>query len=399
MRLLYLTQWFEPEPAFKGANFAEQLAAAGNDVEVATGFPNYPGGKIYPGHKIRPYKSAYTSGGLRVHRLALFPSHGQSSAGRAFNYLSFFLSSLMFGLLRGRRYDAVYVYHPPVTPSVAMALLSRICRFRLVIDIQDLWPDSAAASGMASPLMVSLLDRLCNYVYRRADHIVVQSDGMRARLLERGVPPSKLTRIYNWATYEDGDEAIPPQVASSFAGTINVVYGGNLGQAQALTRVVDAMAIARRLAPELRLHLFGDGIERKMLEKQQFERPEAGLVVHPPVSRKIMDRIFDRADILILHLKQDPLYEFTIPSKSQHYLACGKPIVAGVSGEVANFLHESGAAKVCSPEDSAAMATAFVELARMLPAQRAELGENGRTYYDNNFSASSAIRKTLQILK
>ena len=68
MRILYLTQWFEPEPAFKGEQFADMLAAKGHEVEVATGFPNYPGGKLYAGHRLRPYWRMTTASGRAVHR-------------------------------------------------------------------------------------------------------------------------------------------------------------------------------------------------------------------------------------------------------------------------------------------------------------------------------------------
>ena len=100
MRILYLTQWFDPEPAFKGAQFARALADRGHEVEVATGFPNYPGGKLYSGFRVRPCRRE-TIAGLTVHRLALYPSHDRSSLGRIANYLSFFLSALLFGLSRG----------------------------------------------------------------------------------------------------------------------------------------------------------------------------------------------------------------------------------------------------------------------------------------------------------
>lgn len=393
MRILYITQWFDPEPAFKGLDFAKALAAAGHDVEVATGFPNYPGGTLYPGFSLRPYRRDDMDG-ISVHRLFLYPSHDRSSLGRALNYLSFFLSVLAFGLLRGRRYDAVYVYHPPITPGLAAALFTRIWRRRLVIEIQDLWPDSVGASGMANQRVIALLGRLCRFVYRAADIVVPQSDGMRRRLIERGVPEAKLNRIYNWATYEPG----PAEAPDMFADHINIVYGGNLGQAQALDRLVDAFDIARRDTPALRLHLFGDGIERDRLARRAAERADGGLHLHPPVSRDRMDRIFDAADILAVHLKDDPLYQITIPSKTQHYLACGKPIIAGLSGEAADILRRSGAAIVCAPGDVAAMAEGLRTLADMSPEERRSMGQRARVYYEDHFSMGRAVEQTLRLI-
>jgi colanic acid biosynthesis glycosyl transferase WcaI len=398
MRILYLTQWFEPEPAFKGAGFADELAARGHLVEVATGFPNYPGGRLYPGFRLRPYRRDETPGGVRVHRLFLYPSHDRSAVGRALNYISFFFSCLVFCLLRGRHFDVIYVYHPPITPSLAAALVARLYRVRLVVELQDLWPDSVGASGMVPASVTRLLSGICDFVYRRAYHVVVQSKGMRQALIERGIPAEKVTRIYNWASYSPAQDTEDIPEPPQFKGHVNVVYGGNIGQAQALEYVVEAMEAARRMVPALRLHLFGDGIEREALKRMAASRPGADVVFHPPVPRKQMDRIFDQADILVMHLNRDPLYEFTIPSKMQHYLACGKPIVAGIAGEAGDILERSRAAFVCVPEDSEGLATGLVKAGRMEAAERAAMGRRARAFYERNFSMAAALERTLRLL-
>ena len=398
MRILYITQWFQPEPAFKGIDFAKALAAAGHEVEVATGFPNYPGGQLYPGFSLRPYRRELMDG-IPVHRLFLYPSHDGSSIGRALNYLSFFLSVLLFGLLRGRRYDVVYVYHPPITPGVAAALFTRLWRRRFIIEIQDLWPDSVGASGMAGGKVVGILGRLCNFVYRAADAIIPQSDGMRQRLIERGVPEAKLTRIYNWATYSPAVPGEVSDVPGEFAGHINIVYGGNLGQAQALNSLVDAFDVARRNTPGLRLHLFGNGIERDQLQRRAAERTDGDLILHGPVSRDRMDRIFDASDILAVHLKDDPLYTITIPSKTQHYLACGKPIIAGLSGEAAVILRRSGGAIVCAPDDVTALAAGLEQLAAMTEHDRQAMGQRALAHYVEYFSMGRALEQTVRLIE
>jgi glycosyltransferase involved in cell wall biosynthesis len=279
-----------------------------------------------------------------------------------------------------------------------MALVARLCGFRLVIDIQDLWPDSVDASGMASARTIRILDRICRFVYRRADHLIVQAAGMREKLIERGVPPVKISRIYNWASYRPDVDGARPKRPGYFADAINVVYGGNLGQAQALDYVIDAVELARKQVPALRLHLFGNGIERDALLRHAQCRPAANVKFHDALDRAQMDRIFDRADILIMHLKRDPLYEFTVPSKTQHYMACAKPIVAGVTGEAASILERCGGAIVCSPEDREEMAEALVRVGRMSEAERESMGRRARDHYLSQFSMNSAIEQTVAIL-
>ncbi|MCU0881855.1 MAG: glycosyltransferase family 4 protein, partial [Hyphomonadaceae bacterium] len=200
MRILYLSQFFEPEPAFKGTTFVRALKAAGHTVEVATGFPNYPGGKLYPGFKIAPYRRE-TGSGFTVHRLPLYPSHNASSLGRALNYLSFFCSALLFCLINSRRFDVIYVYHPPITVGLAATLAAWLWRVPVALDIQDLWPDSVVTTGLRGTSQLEApLASLCRFVYRRAACLIPQSKGMEAKLIERGVPASKLRTIRNWAS-------------------------------------------------------------------------------------------------------------------------------------------------------------------------------------------------------
>lgn len=403
MRILYLTQFFDPEPMIKGAQFARGLADRGHDVEVVTGFPNYPGGKIYPGFRVRPYRREVIDD-ITVHRVPLYPSHSNNSLGRIFNYMSFFLSALLFGLLRAGRYDAVYVYHPPLTPALAASLFCRWHKKPLTIEIQDLWPDTVAASGMANPRIVATLNRLCSFVYRSADRIIAQSPGMRDKIASRGVPDDKLTVIFNWATYlpaaPDRNQPIRDDIAQAFAGHFNIVFGGNLGQAQNLDILVDAAIIARKSVPTLRFHLVGDGIARMALEAQIAATHASDIVrIHPPVNRLAMDRVFDAADLLALHLNDDPLYNITIPSKTQHYLACGKPIVAGIGGVAAEILDASGAAIIRPPLDVAGIAAAMVKLAAMSPDQRRDMGQRGRLHYEKQFAFDQAITKTLDVIE
>lgn len=400
MRILYITQWFDPEPAFKGAQFARGLADRGHDVEILTGFPNYPGGKLYPAFRVRAYRHDVISG-LNVHRVPLYPSHDRSSLGRIANYLSFFLSVLIFGLFRAGRYDAIYVYHPPLTPALAAALFCRWNNKPMVVEIQDLWPDSVAASGMAHPSVTRILTRLCDFVYRRADRVIAQSKGMRDKIESRGVSPEKLSVIFNWATYsQEADVPVPDAIAQSFSGRINIVYGGNIGQAQNLETVIRAAAVAHSTVPAIRLHLIGDGVER---EKLQSLVDREGLPdvtrFFPPVPRDAMDRIFDAADILVMHLNSDPLYNITIPSKTQHYLACGKPVIAGISGNTADILRKSGAALVSTPEDVEAMADAMVRMASMDPEERRAMGRAGLNCYQREFAFEQAIDKTLDVIE
>src|SRR5687768_5950120 len=97
MRILLLSQWFDPEPTVKGMLFAKSLRNAGHEVHVITGFPNYPGGKLYPGYRVR-WKQHEVSDGISVTRVALYPSHDASAIRRILNYVSFAATATLAGI-------------------------------------------------------------------------------------------------------------------------------------------------------------------------------------------------------------------------------------------------------------------------------------------------------------
>ena len=136
MRILIVSQWFEPEPTFKGIVFARELVARGHEVEVLTGFPNYPGGEVYPGYRIRPWVRERLHG-IDVLRVALYPSHNKSGLHRVLNYASFALSAAVVGTALIRKPDVVYVYHPPITVGFASMVIGFLRRTPFVYDICD----------------------------------------------------------------------------------------------------------------------------------------------------------------------------------------------------------------------------------------------------------------------
>ncbi len=396
MRILYLTQWFEPEPGvIKGLKFVRALQAAGHEVTVVTGFPNYPAGRLYPGYRLRPIRRERVEG-VSVVRLPLYPSHDSSSLRRSLNYLSFFLSALAYLLVRRRPFDLAYVYHPPITVGLAAAIAGLVRRLPFVLDVQDLWPDTLAATGMVGGRrLTGLVGGLCAFVHQRAAAIVTQSEGMRATLAARGARADKLITIHNWADAEPRHVAQPtPLVPGRFV----VVYGGNLGRAQGLGTVLEAAAQLQDQRQDVLIRLYGEGVEAASLRQQACALDLRNLEFHPRVGKDEIDDVFARADALLLHLADDPLFAITIPSKTQAYLATGRPIAAGIAGEAARLLVDSGAALVAPPGDAKALAKAITTLADTPADTRRRMGLKGRDYYQRNLAFRRGMHQTLRLL-
>lgn len=400
MRILYLTQWFNPEPAtIKGAAFVRGLIRGGHDVTVVTGLPNYPDGKIYRGYHIRLFQEEVIEG-VRVKRLPLFPSHNTRSIGRAFNFGSFFVSVLIYGLVRGHRYDVI-LCNPPITMGLAAALFGRVHKVRFIQDIQDLWPDMILASGMrGTRWMASIMRRICSFVYKRAEKIIIQSEAMREILIGRGVSKEKLITLYNWA--DEAPERRPARTPKHEAGLsdrFTIIYGGNMGRAQALDVVIRAAHLARQRGAEIELVLVGQGVDRAALAALASELRATNVRFLPRVSKSEIIALFAAADALLLNLADLPLFAATIPSKLQFYLSMGRPVLAGIAGEAAAILRESGAAHVVPPGDVETMAEAMASLSRANSQRLDEMGQCGRDFYDRHLSFKRGVTATIDILE
>jgi colanic acid biosynthesis glycosyl transferase WcaI len=393
-RLILLTQWFDPEPTFKGALFAKALQTRGFKVEVITGFPNYPGGTIYPGYKLRLIQHE-TMHGIKITRLPLYPSHNKSAFGRIVNYISFSLSAAIYLIFFVRRADIIYVYHPPLTVGLAAACAKFFWQTPTVIDIQDMWPDTLQATGMiGSAPILRAVEICCHWLYRSVNHIVVLSPGFRKLLVKRGVSQDKITVIYNWA-----DEAVlatdmiakPASMASP--GKFRILFAGNMGKAQALDNVLDAAKIVAKTRKDVEFVFLGDGLETKSLKKRAASERLPNVTFLPQVPMAEVGQYLAAADCALVHLRQDPLFTITIPSKTQAYMAAAKPIIIAVEGDAATIVRQSGCGVAVAPNEPQQLAGAVFYLASRSKKELEIMGTAASDYYFANLSASKGADK------
>ncbi|CAJ0889129.1 hypothetical protein R1479_03401 [Ralstonia mannitolilytica] len=382
VRVLLLTQWFDPEPTFKGMVFARELVRQGFEVEVLTGFPNYPGGRLYPGYRMR-WLQRETIDGVHITRVPLYPSHDQSALRRVLNYVSFAAFALLHGLFSVRRCDVIYAYHPPLTVGLAASFIRLFRRIPVVYDIQDMWPDTLRATGMiGNPTALDVVEKVCRWVYRRVDHIVVLSPGFKRLLGQRGVPEEKIDIICNWA--DEASLAAPVgALPTNFPGPdrFRVVFAGNMGKAQALGAVLHGAALLQQRGSKVSFVFVGGGVDVDTLKAQAAKLALDNVVFIPPVPMSEVGTLLNEADALLVHLRRDPLFQITIPSKTQAYMAVGKPLLMAVDGDAADLVRQSGGGIVATSEDAQSIANAAQSLAMLAPEELTAMGRRAQEYY------------------
>lgn len=401
VEIVYLTQLYTPEPTFKGSLFARGLGSTGSQVEVVTGFPNYPGGRVYVGYSIRLIRRSIENG-LDVVRLATYPSHDRSAMRRIASYLSFSVTSFFYLLFR-RRPNLIYVYYPSLTAGLAAIAVKWLRRVPVIVDIQDMWPDSLSSAGMMNDArLIKIVAWFCQLLYRHADHIVVASPGFRRTLLERGVPEDKITVIYNWADEEDAPcDAAASHMIDPFdeAHAFKLLFAGNMGAAQHLDTLLDAAKMLAVDRVDIGIYLMGGGIDVDRLRARVAAEAIANVRFLPRVPLNKVQAILRQADALLVHLARDPLFAITVPSKTQAYLYAGRPIVMAVEGDASQLVTEAGAGVVVEPENAAALADGIRRLADLGADGRAEMGARGRAFYDRRLNYRHGLDATIAIIE
>lgn len=402
MKVLVVSQYFWPEN-FIINDIVRTLDEQGHEVVVATGKPNYPDGKVFDGYRAAGTQREHYLGCIEVLRVPLWPRGQGGAKNLILNYLSFLLSGLLClpWMLRGREFDAILVFAPsPITQAIPAILLKWLKKAKLALWVQDLWPESLAATGFVrNTHVLRVVGWMVRAIYRQCDTLLVQSRAF-VEPVAKYVDREKIQYYPNSMDVSRPKTAVP--VPSELLELLDqyfcLVFAGNLGTAQALDTLVQA-AVHLRDEPCIRLVLVGSGSRLAWLKSQQQALGLDNLVLPGRFPMESMPQIFERASALLVSLNDEPVFAQTIPSKIQAYLAAGRPIIACMNGEGAQVVCEARAG-IASPAEQVAPLVATIRSMMALDnAEREAMGAAGRDYFDRNFEMASQVKNLVKILE
>ncbi|MDR7022775.1 glycosyltransferase family 4 protein [Pseudomonas peli] len=403
MRVLVLSQYFWPE-SFIINDIVRTLDEQGHEVVVATGKPNYPDGKVFEGYRAFGTQRERYLDRIDVVRVPLWPRGGGGARNLILNYLSFVIAGFFClpWLLRKREFDAILVFAPsPILQAIPAIPLKWIKRAKLALWVQDLWPDSLAATGFVkNPHVLRIVGWLVKAIYRCCDKLLVQSPAFFMPVA-RYAPKEKIYYFPNSIRGEriaEESTAVPRELIELLNNHFCVVFAGNLGTAQGLETIVQA-AIELRGEPDLRVVLVGSGSRLAWLESQKRSLGLDNLVLPGRFPIQAMPYIFERSSALLVTLSDRDIFSQTVPSKIQAYLAAGKPILASLNGEGARVVIEAGAGLTSPAEQVHALVKNIREFQSMSPLQRKQMGRAGRDYFDRNFEMRSQVKRLVEMLQ
>lgn len=396
MRVGMLTQWYEPEPgpAALPSVLARGLAAKGHDVQVVTGFPNYPTGTVADGYRVTR-KLDEVVDGVGVRRVALYPDHGASTVGRLANYGSFGLSALASGLGPLRSCDAVWVNYSPITIAAPMLAARYAFGVPMVTHVLDLWPDTVFASGFGGAGRVAStihagLDRWCSAMYAASDSVAYIAPSVGGLLRDRGVPADRLHYVPMWAN----ESVFHPTTHSMRAelgipeSAVVLLYAGAMGPAQGLETLLEA--VDRVDDPRLVCLLAGSGISEAGL-RAKASGMRADIRFLGRVAPSSMTELMATCDLAYIGLRAHEHSDATMPSKTQATLASGRAALVAADGDVRSVIVKSGAGIPADPGSSESVASAIRQALGEGRSALAARGARGREYYERTFSVDTAV--------
>jgi len=405
MRLGLLTQWYDPEPgpaALPGV-LARGLAERGHDVQVVTGFPNYPTGELAPGYRISRKCDEHLDG-VTLRRVALYPNHDASAVRRFANYTSFGASALLSGVGALRGVDALWVNYSPITIAWPMWAARYGFKVPCVIHVLDLWPDTLLAGGFAHGggafrAAEKALNAWCNAMYRAAHSVAYISPGVGNVLQRRGVSPEKLVYLPMWAD-ESVFRASGDDLRSELGipdDAIVLLYAGALGHAQGLNTLIEACA--KIGDPRFRCLIAGSGIAESSLRELADQLGAANVRFLGRLPKEQMTSLIATGDVSYVGLRPHALSSITMPSKTQAGLAAGRALLVAAEGDVAMVIRESGAGFTADPGDPATIAEAIRCACALGREGLHEMGSRARSYYERTFSAAHGVQRIESLLE
>lgn len=402
MKILFVTQYFWPEN-FIINDLVGKISKLGHSARVLTGQPNYPDGKIYNGYETNGIFFERYEEKVEVIRVPIIPRKSGKARQLIANYLSFVFSGVLFfpWLVKKKECDVIFVFATsPITAAIPAILLKYIKKAHLVIWVQDLWPESLSATGfIKNKLVLKLVGILVRWIYARADTLLVQSEAF-IKPMTKYVNENKIfyyPNFYN-TCHTCSKEVLDSELSSLLTNYFCVVFAGNIGKAQSVETLVQAANILKDL-PKFKLVMIGSG---SMLEWVRDKKNEYGLdnlVLAGRYPSSVMPEIYKLAAGLVVTLKNEEIFSYTIPSKIQAYLAAAKPIIAALNGAGANVIKSAGAGFVCDAEDYEQLARGIRELYSMDEFERQKVGQNAYRYFADNFEIDKQVDVLLSILE
>lgn len=316
--------------------------------------------------------------GVHVYRVPMDRGFGRSLP---FTLLSWCWFALLAGLrvtvlhVR-RRYDVIHVHNMPDF-LVFAALIPRLLGAKVLLHVQDVSPEllTAKSKGRKRAIVLRLAvwqERLSTSF---AHQVITVGWPFEELLLQRGVPPRKLTSILNSADpkiFPETRRQTRPFEVPQAGKPLILMYHGTLSERNGLDVAVRALALALPVAPYLSLDIKGRGEHLPFLQELARELGVSEYVhfSDPCQSNEIVDFVV-HGDVGIIPYRRDGFMDLVLPTKSYEFAWMLRPMIASDTPAIRSLFRSESIA-LCDPSRPESFAEAIVDLYQH-PEKRARM--------------------------
>ena len=402
-KILVVSQHYWPED-FRLNDLTEILTENSHQVTVLTGQPNYPQGTPFPGYKWWKF-SCETHKGIKIYRVPLWPRHSGGAIHLVINYLSFnFFTLLAAPFFLFKSYDHVIGWGTsPIFQGLAGAVIAKLKRIPFSVWVLDLWPESLSATNtVRNQAALNFVLVFVKLFYRMCDNILCISESFISHIKTQKVNPDKLKYFPNWAEdfYQASEPVRPTGLPANFnfpKGTV-ITYAGNLGAAQDMENIANALKICKDI-PDLNFIFLGDGRQKEWLElyikKENLTEKVKLLGRFPPSD---MPYFFNHSDAFLVTLKNEDIFSKTLPGRVMSFMAAGKPLIAAAGGETDSVISKSRAGLSVQAGNPQALAKAIQKFHSLSNEEKTQMGQNSKKFFTEFFTRNKVYPRLKSLI-
>lgn len=406
MNVLMLPSYFPPEQysnAHLAANIHEALNAVGITRIVYVPMPTRGCSKeIRMEFKKRREEFLY-DGKLKIHRFSMY-GEGKKPILRALRYVFCWCAQFWKGL-RAKDIDLIYLASTPPIQGVLGGLLKKIKKVPFVYNLQDIFPDSLAGTGLAkkSGLLWKIGRVIENFTYRNADKIIVISEDLKRNIMAKGVPEDKIVVVYNWVD-EEAVKHVAREDNKLFdaygldRNKFYITYSGNIGLTQNMDMLLEVAKELEVAEPDIQFVLIGEGAYKNRVTEIIAEKDIKNVMLLPFQPYEDISHVFSLGDAGLV-ISKPGVGENSVPSKTWSILSASRPVLANFDeNELKSIVNDNQCGIFTKAGDKEAFKEAILDLYHDR-ARCEQLGRNGREFILKNLTRAVGTQKYVDVIK
>ena len=376
---------------------AEYLAAKGLDVGVITSNNTYYDSDVSSQLKYEEHN------GVKIYRKIHRQISKNDNKKRVVRFITLSFSFFWMSLRHLKKGDQVIVLTNPAFFMLFMPVVRFFTGCKYHILVHDIFPENLSSLGKVnqSSGFYKLLKKVFDKAYSKADSLISIGNDMTNVLASKVKGNTPISLIPNWADVEEvnprkKEETETYRKVQDFAdGRVLFQFAGNLGKAQGLDNLMDA--IDKVETDDARFLFVGAGA--KLDDVNKFAEKHENTYAFGFVSRSQQNDFLNACDVGIVTLA-DGMYGLGVPSKSYNIMATGRPIlyVGADDSEVAMFVKKYDIGWVVKPKDPEALKNQIEAIVKERDKLQ-QKGINAREVAEKVYGKNVILEKYYQFIK